>query len=288
LAIDEAQARDWTQRATALAARQGGRAFSEARDTLASKGEIHRLLARWNHSPQPAITPRRRAAKLAAWAIGVMLATVSASTTRAGDGRDFKTAQSQQPAPVTPAPALTPIHARPALVAPSIDADPRPVFTPRAHNVPSLSRAARSIPTDADVPHFVFRNVSVAADLADTSWTIQDTWGDRIRAIAQAAPRQIASPPPPAPATPPPALRERPETPAVPKAVAEQPTPPPHVPLSMAPADRADRALSMARNYLAAEKLDTAREKLQELVKAYPDTPAATEAERLLHQVASN
>jgi hypothetical protein len=61
---------------------------------------------------------------------------------------------------------------------------------------------------------------------------------------------------------------------------------PPPAPLT---ADqRAGQALSMARAYLAAGRSDVAREKLEALVCAYPQTTAAKEAESLLRASPAN
>jgi tetratricopeptide (TPR) repeat protein len=50
-------------------------------------------------------------------------------------------------------------------------------------------------------------------------------------------------------------------------------------------ADKAAKALSMAKNYLALQKYEAARPKLQKIVETYPGTPAAKEAKALLKEI---
>ena len=52
------------------------------------------------------------------------------------------------------------------------------------------------------------------------------------------------------------------------------------------PAVKAARAVSLAKSYIAAERYDDARSKLQGVVTTYPGTPAARDAEALLTQIA--
>jgi hypothetical protein len=61
------------------------------------------------------------------------------------------------------------------------------------------------------------------------------------------------------------------------------PAPPPG---PVEPSVAAARALQMARNYLTAGHEGMARQKLQKIVTAYPDTPAAEEAAATLKQMA--
>jgi TolA-binding protein len=51
------------------------------------------------------------------------------------------------------------------------------------------------------------------------------------------------------------------------------------------PAAQAAKALSLARNYIVLRRYDTARAKLQKIISAYPNTPAAREAQTLLNQI---
>jgi hypothetical protein len=59
---------------------------------------------------------------------------------------------------------------------------------------------------------------------------------------------------------------------------------PPQKPMPEAPSD-ADRLLAVARIYADNRLYDRAREKLQEIVKKYPRTPAAEQAKKLLNDI---
>jgi hypothetical protein len=50
-------------------------------------------------------------------------------------------------------------------------------------------------------------------------------------------------------------------------------------------ADKAAKDLSMAKNYLALQKFDLARPKLQKIAETYPDTAAGKEAKKLLKEL---
>jgi len=51
------------------------------------------------------------------------------------------------------------------------------------------------------------------------------------------------------------------------------------------PAAKAARTLNLAKSYIAAERYDAAREKLNQVVQSYPDAPAAKDAKALLDQI---
>jgi hypothetical protein len=51
------------------------------------------------------------------------------------------------------------------------------------------------------------------------------------------------------------------------------------------PAAKAAASLSLAKNYVAAEKYDMARPRLQKIIDTYPDTPAASESATILQQI---
>ena len=70
---------------------------------------------------------------------------------------------------------------------------------------------------------------------------------------------------------------------STPPATAAPPPPPPAV--ADDPAAKAARALSLAKSYITAERYDAARDRLQQLIKTYPDTPAAKDAKTLLDQI---
>ena len=50
-------------------------------------------------------------------------------------------------------------------------------------------------------------------------------------------------------------------------------------------AEKAQRALSLARSYVAAQRYDSARTRLKKLLADYPSTPAAEEAKRMLAEI---
>jgi hypothetical protein len=81
------------------------------------------------------------------------------------------------------------------------------------------------------------------------------------------------------------AVAKPPDAPATKAAAPPPPTPPP--PVSDDPAAKAARTLSLAKSYITAERYDTARERLNQIVQTYPDTPAAKEAKTLLDQIKS-
>ena len=56
-------------------------------------------------------------------------------------------------------------------------------------------------------------------------------------------------------------------------------------PVGAGSAAKATRTLSLAKSYIAAERYDAAREKLNQVVQSYPDTPAARDAKALLDQI---
>ena len=110
--------------------------------------------------------------------------------------------------------------------------------------------------------------------------TIADVWGDNIKAYGQ-----IASPSAKTNVMPKPAPEK-----GVQEAVA-RPTPmliPKSATATRDPAIKAEKALGMARNYLSTGDETIARQKLKEIVKTYPETPSAQEAQALLQQLASN
>ena len=49
--------------------------------------------------------------------------------------------------------------------------------------------------------------------------------------------------------------------------------------------DAAARALALAKSYISAQRYDAARQRLQTIIKTYPDSPAAKEAQTLLQQI---
>jgi hypothetical protein len=65
----------------------------------------------------------------------------------------------------------------------------------------------------------------------------------------------------------------------------DTPPPPPPPPVSDDPATKAAKALSLAKSYITAERYDAARDRLQQIVRTYPDTPSAKEAKGLLDQI---
>lgn len=340
LAFDPNTAHQWASRAAELAARQGGEAYQRSRDTLIAKGEIQRLSAYWSGKPiavvaAPAMSTRRRASKLAAWGAAMLLTMAGAHAARAGDGRDFRSAQMQPGISVPQAPI---VQTPPALPRMTVNPGAMPSPSARAQFVPSAPSAGgqrfgvqrgvdrgaglssqilstKDIPPDADVPPPLMvppglaeqlaaqqrassgaagpspaappRGGGVAATPTTTAragqgalldgHAVQDGWGDGIRSLAaSAAPQSTTRNPPPATRT-----REY-----VSVAAMAQLAGPPPAPLTSD--QRAHQALSMARAYLAAGRSDVAREKLEALVSAYPQTVAAKEAESLLRDSTSN
>jgi TolA-binding protein len=68
-----------------------------------------------------------------------------------------------------------------------------------------------------------------------------------------------------------------------PPAKADPPPPPP--PVADDPASKASKALSLAKSYITAERYDAARERLNQIIQSYPETPAGKEAKTLLEQI---
>jgi hypothetical protein len=61
--------------------------------------------------------------------------------------------------------------------------------------------------------------------------------------------------------------------------------PPPAAPGPADAADKAGKALDMVRIYISSQRYDVARSRLQAIIDAYPDTPAAGEAQTLLRAI---
>jgi hypothetical protein len=73
-----------------------------------------------------------------------------------------------------------------------------------------------------------------------------------------------------------------------PAKVETTPPPPPPPPVATTPDDpatKAAKALSLAKSYITAERFDVARDRLGQIVKTYPDTPAGKEAKSLLETI---
>jgi hypothetical protein len=70
-------------------------------------------------------------------------------------------------------------------------------------------------------------------------------------------------------------------------ATASSQTPKPKAAASEDPDAAANKALSLAKTYVSAQKYDLARPKLQKLIETYPNSPAAKEAKQVLADIAN-
>jgi hypothetical protein len=216
--------------------------------------------------------------------IGTILWTPFA---RGGDGRDF---QSGQSTPATPAT----LRARPAVATHGTPTG----ATPRAAAQQSRSdggmnggdggnsssnRGGGTWRPRSDTPYSNYRQPRLGLDLRDlddtgivpqqdilapqvlTAWA-EPGWGESINSYPR------------------PAIKTNP-VPQRPAEVVRAPATQPVVVKPVDPATAAARALEMARNYVAAERPDVARQKLKRIIESYPDTSAAKDAQAMLQEL---
>ena len=101
------------------------------------------------------------------------------------------------------------------------------------------------------------------------------------RQAASTAPARGRDMPKAATTAPPPAVKDAKST----AAAAAPPPPPPPPPVAETPEEKAQHALNAVKSYIAAERYDIARARLQKIVTDYPDTPAAKDAKALLKDI---
>lgn len=318
---NEAQA--WAKQIVRFAETQPGNGFATAYLALRAKDEIQRLRAYWNQSDEksvidrllkaaPAKDPQGIAAgytQIAKGAVALILLSLAAWVTCpafAGDGRDFKSSQSDpvnvpraQSQPVQSTTTLTPRMQNSAQAAtaagkfatvpgsPRDSANSTRGFTRLGgfgrfgiDNISADSRSNRDIDSRDWGVAIASSNADVEINPDRLARTIADVWGDNIKAYGQ-----IASPSAKTNVMPKPAPEK-----GVQEAVA-RPTPmltPKSATATRDLAIKAEKALGMARNYLSTGDETIARQKLKEIVKTYPETPSAQEAQALLQQLASN
>ena len=311
------EAQGWASRMVKIAQKQPGNGFATAYTTLKSKGEIQRLRTYWAQSDdknavdqllraaplkdqQSTVATFKTAVRGAVAAILVSLAAWVTFPAFAGDGRDFKSSQSDpgttprmqsQPAqpPTTPAPRIqNPTATTAGKFAPvptganATATGARPLFRFagfrrfRSDDTSADSRLSRDIDSkDWDLA-IASNNSDVEIDADRLARALEDAWGENIKAYAGVAGRtsKIVVLPKPA--------QERNA-----RDVNSRPLPKP-LPVSNDPAEKAAQALGMAKNYVSAGDELIARRKLQDIVKTYPETPAARQAQAMLQQLAVN
>jgi hypothetical protein len=329
IASAPADGRQWAVRLLPLAESQpAGAGFAQAYLALEAKNEISHLRAHWDQNPADArtlreiidrqrrtVSPRTastdgngRAAlrrRATASAIGILFALTAlyATPARAGDGRDFKSANTAAPQ-TAPPPAARPAvrtagstgaastaaaggatgltvvrpaglpttppnigyQKRPSRYANGLDLrDLRNLETPGydADDEPLVIDPPPPMPPVDDTP-LVARNTDPMSGPASVGQLAHAAWGDSINSYARSAPAR---------------------RPVAAPAPSDKPAPVPKPVPPTDPAARAARDLEMARNYLASDRTDIARAKLISLVQNYPETPSAKDARALLDQL---
>ena len=314
------EAHDWATRMVMIAQQQSGNGFAAAYSTLKSKGEIQRLRTHWAQSDeksevdqllkaaalknqQNGVATFKPAVRGAVAAISLSLAVWVTASAFAGDGRDFKSSQSDPGntprVPSQPAPQSTSATARPqnptatgtttGIASPKAAVSITATRTPATGSRPvvRLGGIGRFRIDDTDVDSRSNRDVdargwdvAIASGNADVAMvderlirSLEDAWGDNINAYAR-----VANPP----------VKIVPVQKPFPEREVKVAIAPIVPPVRSDPADNAAKALGMAKNYLSTGDETIARRKLQEIVKNYPETPAAQQAQAMLEQLAVN
>ena len=305
LAGNPVDAQKWAGRIIAIAKAQTGDGFATAYHTLQSKGEIQRLRTHWSQSEDktavdrllqsaPSKDPPNRGCtfkQAVHGAVAALVLTWAAWATVpafAGDGRDFKSSQTD-PAntprvQTPPAQGSTPTPARPqtATASGSTPKDARPVVRLRGVGRFRIDESDSDAKSNREIDRGN-ADLAIASNESDLALAgnrlaqaLDDAWGDNIKAyprVTGGSAKIIVVPKP---------MPERnPET------AIDRPAPRP-TPISTDPVDKAARALDMAKNYLSTGDESIARRKLKEIVKSYPETPAAQQAQTMLQQLAAN